>query len=259
MSAPIENTVCVIGGPMPRANSPVTSAIIDDDNIYISCLYQLCIFSSSETPRPFWVPTITPRPIDLRPRSTMLAQRAARQSLRRLAVSPASFSAQMTMKKYAAPMVIASSVQTRPVATQKLTPADSNEILIAQRKLRPSSPHLAIYKPQIPWVLSIMNRITGSVLSGGFYIFGSAYLVAPLFGWHLDSASMAAAFGAWPVAAKFATKMFLAWPFTFHAINGVRHLVWDMGKVFTNKAVIWTGWAVVGLSGASALALATMY
>jgi succinate dehydrogenase (ubiquinone) cytochrome b560 subunit len=144
----------------------------------------------------------------------------------------------------------------RPVATQKLTPADSHEILVAQRKLRPNSPHIAIYQPQIPWILSITHRITGSVLSGGFYIFGSAYLVAPLLGWHLDSVSLAAAFGAWPLLAKAGVKFALAWPFTFHCLNGLRHLMWDFALGFKNKFVIQSGWTVVGASLLSALGLA---
>jgi succinate dehydrogenase (ubiquinone) cytochrome b560 subunit len=61
------------------------------------------------------------------------------------------------------------------------------------------------------------------------YVFGAAYLVSPLFGWHLDVVSMAAAFGALPVIAKVGIKTFIAAPFTFHCINGVRHLVWDTG------------------------------
>jgi succinate dehydrogenase (ubiquinone) cytochrome b560 subunit len=146
--------------------------------------------------------------------------------------------------------------RNRPVATQKMTPESSYQILVEQRKHRPTSPHLAIYKPQIPWILSGLNRITGSVLSGAFYVFGSAYLVSPLFGWHLDSASMAAAFASWPVALKVLTKLAVAFPFTFHSINGVRHLIWDLGKAFNNQAVIKTGWTVVGLSVSSALALA---
>lgn len=136
-----------------------------------------------------------------------------------------------------------------------MTPADSYEILVAQRKNRPTSPHLTIYRPQMTWIPSALNRVTGSVLSGGFYVFGAAYLIAPLFGWHLDSASMAAAFGAWPVALKLAAKFTVALPFTFHSFNGLRHLSWDLGKTFTNKAVIQTGWILIGVSTASALYL----
>ncbi len=101
-----------------------------------------------------------------------------------------------------------------------------------------------------------MNRFTGAVLSGGFYVFGAAYLVSPLFGWHLDSASMAAAFGSLPVAAKVLAKFAVAMPFTFHSFNGIRHLVWDMGRELSNKAVNTTGWVVVGISTVSALWLA---
>jgi succinate dehydrogenase (ubiquinone) cytochrome b560 subunit len=137
-----------------------------------------------------------------------------------------------------------------------MTPADSYQILVNQRKSRPVSPHLKIYKPQIPWILSGLNRITGCIVSGGFYVFGAAYLAAPLFGWHMDSASIAAAFGSLPVFAKVATKFVVAMPFTFHSINGVRHLVWDLALNFQKQSVITTGWTVVGLTFASSLALA---
>lgn len=98
--------------------------------------------------------------------------------------------------------------------------------------------------------------MTGSVLSGGLYVFATAYLVAPLFGWHLESASMAAAFGSMPLAAKLFLKLGVAFPFTFHSFNGVRHLIWDTGKMLTNQQVITSGWTVMGLSVTSALALA---
>lgn len=137
-----------------------------------------------------------------------------------------------------------------------MSPSDSYEILVAQRKLRPVAPHLSIYKPQIPWILSSLNRITGIAASGAFYLFGSAYLVAPLLGWHLDSATIAAAFGAWPVAAKVAAKFVVAMPVMFHSINGLRHLVWDTGREFAKRSVIRTGWTVVGLTFASSLGLA---
>ncbi|MCJ1238790.1 hypothetical protein MMC14_006781 [Varicellaria rhodocarpa] len=139
-----------------------------------------------------------------------------------------------------------------------MPPADGYSILVKQRLNRPVSPHLSIYQPQITWYASIMNRITGSILSGGFYIFGAAYVVAPLFGWHIESASMAAAFGSLPVAAKVALKFGVALPFTFHSWNGIRHLVWDMGREFSNKQVQRGGWTVVGLTVVSSGVLAYM-
>lgn len=131
-------------------------------------------------------------------------------------------------------------------------------ILAKQRLNRPVSPHLAIYRPQVTWILSIMNRITGSVLSGGFYIFGAAYLVAPYMGWHLETAVLAAAFAKWPVFLKFLAKFPFAWMFTFHSFNGVRHLVWDAASMISNKQVNQTGWAVVGLSAVTALVLSIL-
>jgi len=137
-----------------------------------------------------------------------------------------------------------------------MTPTDSYEILVAQRKLRPVAPHLTIYQPQIPWIMSGLNRITGVALSGGLYVFGAAYLVSPLFGWHLDSATMASAFGSLPGIAKGLIKFTVAMPFTYHSFNGIRHLMWDFGLNFKNKSVVATGWTVVGVSVVSALGLA---
>jgi len=144
----------------------------------------------------------------------------------------------------------------RPAATTTLKADSANSILEKQRLNRPVSPHLSIYRPQITWYGSALNRVTGSVLSGGFYVFGAAYLILPLFGWHLDSVSMAAAFGSLPVAAKLAIKLGVALPFTYHSFNGVRHLMWDTGRGLDNKGVQRTGWAVVGLSVVSAAGLA---
>jgi len=93
------------------------------------------------------------------------------------------------------------------------------------------------------------------MLSGGFYLFGIGYLVAPALGWHLESAVLAASFATWGIAAKVLTKTLVALPFTFHSMNGLRHLAWDMGKQITNKQVQVTGWTVVGLSTVSALFL----
>jgi len=187
----------------------------------------------------------------------MISQRAAQLSLRRLASTNPSLFAKSS--RFAAPAAIATGkfnyIQSRCAASQSIPDSDAYSILAAQRRNRPISPHLGIYRPQITWYASAVNRITGSVLSGAFYIFGAAYLAAPLLGWHLESASIAAAVAAWPVFAKLSLKTFFALPFTFHCLNGVRHLVWDTGAQLTNKQVIVTGWTVVGLSVASALGL----
>lgn len=102
----------------------------------------------------------------------------------------------------------------------------------------------------------MLNRLTGIALSGTFYAFGAAYLVAPYLGWHLESAVLAASFAKWPVVLQGLTKFFVSLPFTFHAFNGIRHLVWDTASAITNKKVIQTGWTAVGLTVLSSLVLA---
>lgn len=131
-------------------------------------------------------------------------------------------------------------------------------MLAEQRLRRPVAPHLSIYRPQITWYASALHRITGSAVSGALYTFAAAYLVAPVFGWHLESVSIAAAFGALPFAAKFFVKLGVALPFAFHSINGVRHLIWDTGRFLTNKQVIQTGWTMIGLSTVAAFVLALL-
>jgi succinate dehydrogenase (ubiquinone) cytochrome b560 subunit len=51
------------------------------------------------------------------------------------------------------------------IQTESLPPSASAEILNKQRLQRPSSPHFTIYQPQLTWLGSIANRVTGSALS----------------------------------------------------------------------------------------------
>ncbi|KAK5111314.1 hypothetical protein LTR62_005154 [Meristemomyces frigidus] len=187
----------------------------------------------------------------------MLSQRIAQQTLRRLAL-------QNPAARFVAPAALASRnalVNQRRLAatTSSMQENQPNtEILAKQRLARPVSPHLSIYRPQITWYGSIINRITGSLMSGTFYLFGAAYLAAPVFGWHLETATIAAAFASWPVILQFLTKVVFGWQFTYHTFNGVRHLMWDTASGITNKAVNQTGWFVMGLSTVSAVALALL-
>lgn len=57
------------------------------------------------------------------------------------------------------------SLVLRTVQTKSLPASASQEILNSQRLLRPSSPHFTIYQPQLTWLGSIANRVTGSALS----------------------------------------------------------------------------------------------
>ncbi|GAB1314515.1 cytochrome b subunit of succinate dehydrogenase, Sdh3p [Madurella fahalii] len=185
----------------------------------------------------------------------MIAQRAATTALRRVAGKPnAFFTANVAKFSLAQPL---STTQTRPVATQKLSADEARSLLDKQRLNRPVSPHLDIYDKQQTWFGgSIWQRFTGSAFSGGLYVFATAYLAAPLLGWHLESASLAAAFGALPLAAKGGLKFLAAWPFTFHALNGVRHLAFDLCYGFKRQQIVKSGWYIWGASIVGGLYLA---
>lgn len=142
------------------------------------------------------------------------------------------------------------------VATQKITAEDARAILDAQRLKRPVSPHLEIYdKKQTYFTGSIWQRFTGVGLMGALYVYSAAYLAAPLAGWHLESASLVAAFAGLPVAVKAGAKFLFAWPFVFHAINGARHSLYDMAWGFNKTSIVRSGWFIWGASVVASLGL----
>jgi hypothetical protein len=55
------------------------------------------------------------------------------------------------------------------VATTHMTPEEALKMLNEQRSIRPNSPHLTIYEPQLTWIGSIANRVTGVGLSACKY------------------------------------------------------------------------------------------
>ncbi|KAL4958086.1 hypothetical protein BDW69DRAFT_154963 [Aspergillus filifer] len=121
-------------------------------------------------------------------------------------------------------------------------------LLAKQRLNRPVSPHLSIYRPQITWTVSIATRITGIILSGGLYLYATAHALSPVTGWDVTSDSVLRKFGEQNEIVKTGLKTLVAWPFLFHCLNGVRHLVWDTGVGLNNRAVTRSGWGVVGVS-----------
>ena len=105
-------------------------------------------------------------------------------------------------------------------------------------------------------MVSITTRITGIALSGGMYLFATAYLLSPVTGWEIGSEALTTSFSSLSPLTAFAIKFGVALPITFHCFNGVRHLVWDTGRGFLNQQVNRSGWAVVGASGVTAALLA---
>ena len=109
---------------------------------------------------------------------------------------------------------------------------------------RPLSPHLQVYRPQITSVLSILHRIAGVVLALG---------IVPLVFWLTAVAgggeAYARAYAA--LSSGFGQLLLFGWvlAFSYHLLNGIRHLFWDAGLGFELRQVYASGWAV--LAGAA--------
>jgi len=140
----------------------------------------------------------------------------------------------------------------RTVKTQSFPSSAVNDILNKQRVLRPSSPHFTVYQPQLTWILSIANRITGAGLSVLLYGFSLAYLFAP---GTFDTAHVVDVVSGLPEGVKYAGKAILAAPFAFHSLNGLRHLSWDMGKLMTVQGCYRSGYAVLAATAVSTVVL----
>lgn len=118
---------------------------------------------------------------------------------------------------------------------------------------RPLSPFMIgpYYRPQITSVLSILHRATGVFLA--LAAFALAYWLTAVAGDEGKYEATLALLGSWP--GKIVLLAALASLF-YHLLNGIRHLLWDIGWGFELPRVQATGWAVVilalGLTGLAA-------
>jgi succinate dehydrogenase / fumarate reductase cytochrome b subunit len=114
---------------------------------------------------------------------------------------------------------------------------------------RPISPHIQVYRWQIQMATSILHRATGVILSLGALLIAAA-LVALAIGpdaWTCISTYAGAWYGL--------VFLFLwTWAFTFHLLNGIRHLVQDGGMGFSIATFVRNGW----LASAGSLVLAVL-
>lgn len=136
----------------------------------------------------------------------------------------------------------------RSLNTVATTHDAEQEILVAQRKNRPTSPDLTIYQPQLTWYLSSVHRVTGLLLAGGFYGLTLSYALSSVMGWNLDSTAIQEAFYSLSPITQLSLKAGMTFPFFFHFSNGIRHLIWDAGKELTIKGVYRTGYAVLAVT-----------
>ncbi len=108
---------------------------------------------------------------------------------------------------------------------------------------RPLSPHMQIYRWQITMVMSILHRASGIVLTLGAFALAWWLLAMAAGG---DQAASAAACLASPLGklALFGFSLALV----YHLLNGIRHLLWDIGWGFDIPEVYKSGYAVAALT-----------
>ena len=105
-----------------------------------------------------------------------------------------------------------------------------------QNKNNPLSPHLEIYKWQISSLLSITHRIVGviNILAITLICIWVLSLLLGESNYEITQVFLKSFFGKFII-------VFLCWTFSFHILNEIRHLVWDMGYGFDLKVTKITG------------------
>ena len=105
-----------------------------------------------------------------------------------------------------------------------------------QNQQNPLSPHLQIYKWQISSLLSIVHRIVG-VLNLIAMTLICFWIFTLLFGeikYQEIQIFLKSFFGKFIIIS-------LSWSFSFHVLNEIRHLIWDLGYGFDLKISKITG------------------
>ena len=117
-----------------------------------------------------------------------------------------------------------------------------------QNKNNPLSPHLQIYKWQISSLLSITHRIVGviNILAITIICFLSLSLLLGAESYQIINNFFKSFFG------KF-LLIGLCWTFSFHILNEIRHLIWDLGYGFDLKVAKITG--IIALTGSFILTI----
>ena len=108
---------------------------------------------------------------------------------------------------------------------------------------RPLSPHLQAYRPQLTSMMSITHRATGVALTTGTLVL-AAWLVAVALGGET--------FAIMAVAVTHPLGQFVLFGYSvaliYHAMNGIRHLLWDLGFGLTIPEVYRSGHIVLFLT-----------
>jgi succinate dehydrogenase / fumarate reductase, cytochrome b subunit len=117
-------------------------------------------------------------------------------------------------------------------------------------KNNPLTPHLQIYKWQISSLLSITHRVVGVINISAITLicFWSIYLLTGESNYNFVKIFLQSFFGKFII-------LFLCWSFSFHILNEIRHLSWDLGYGYDLKISKITG--VLVIVGSFVLAIST--
>ena len=111
------------------------------------------------------------------------------------------------------------------------------------KKQLPLSPHLQIYKPQITSILSITHRITGFALNFSLIVLVIGLLcISSGEIYYLIYMSILKTL---PLKIIFFLTIL---GFTYHLLNGFRHILWDFGLFLENRSASVFGFFIVILS-----------
>lgn len=110
----------------------------------------------------------------------------------------------------------------------------------AKRVIRPLSPHLQIYRPQLTSITSILTRITGNGLIVGTILAVWWLLAAATSPEYFATANAVAT--SWFGDLVFTASLWAIW---YHYLAGLRHLYWDTGKGMDIPTAEKLGWAVI--------------
>lgn len=110
----------------------------------------------------------------------------------------------------------------------------------AKRVERPLSPHLQIYRWQVPMLTSILTRITGHALVAGVVLGVWWLLAAATSDAYFQTANAVAT--SWFGDLVFTGSLWAVW---YHYLAGLRHLVYDAGRGLDIPMAEKLGWACI--------------
>ena len=105
---------------------------------------------------------------------------------------------------------------------------------------RPTSPHLQVYRLPLTALLSITHRITGAGLSLGMILI-AAFLIAASAGEEYYNIAMALITGPLGKVTLFLWSLALY----FHTFAGIRHIIWDTGKLLDKEVAMRSNYIVL--------------